>query len=124
MSDEQLIVVGRIYCLAIAAFHLAFWKLFRWPEDLTSLSFINRAVKQFLNFGLTFIFVIFGIVLLVYSMEIASTPLGRTLLSLILTFWLLRAVERVVFFGLRSGISVLFFIVFLAGGRCMEDDEE
>ena len=116
MSDEQLIVAGGIYCLAFAAFHLAFWKLFRWPEDLTSLSFINSAVMQILNLCLTFVFVIFGVVSLIYPADMTSTPLGRTLLLLISIFWLLRAAEQVVFFGLRSGISVLFFIVFLAGG--------
>lgn len=113
--SETLIRIGGAYCLALVVFHLLFWRLFDWRRDLRSLTYVNRAVMQILNLCLTFTFVIFGVVSLWHTEEMIGTGLGRTLLALIALFWLLRAVEQVVFFGLRRWLSVAFFLAFLAG---------
>jgi hypothetical protein len=115
VDNEAFVVGGGIYCLAFAGFHLAFWKLFDWPEDLRSLSYINRAVVQILNLCLTFAFVVFAVPSLVFPKEMVGTDMGRALLLLISAFWLLRAAEQVVFFGVRRLPSVVFLIVFLLG---------
>ena len=113
--NETLIVAGGVYNAAFAVFHLFFWKLFRWREDLASLSGLNRPVMQILNLCLTFAFVVFAWVSLFHAGELLSTSLGRTLAALIAVFWLLRAIEQVIFFGLRRAVSVAFFLVFLGG---------
>ena len=115
MTDEILIRTGGIYCLVFAVFHLFFWKLFDWQEDLQSLSFINRAVVQILNLCLTFCFVIFGYISLAHTDELIGTPLGRALLLLLTIFLVLRAIEQVWFFGLRRWASVAFFVAFVLG---------
>jgi hypothetical protein len=115
MSAETFAVAGGVYCLGFAVFHLTFWKLFRWGEDLRSLTFVNRAVYQILNLCLTFVFVVFAIPSLALPGEMVGTDLGRMLLMLIAVFWLLRAGEQVWFFGLRNRVSIAFFALFLAG---------
>lgn len=113
--SETLVRIGGAYCLAFAVFHLFFWRLFRWRRELAKLGFVNRQVVQILNLCLTFAFVVFAVPSLFFAGEMVGTGLGRTLLGLIALFWLLRAVEQVVFFGLRRWLSVVFFLTFLGG---------
>lgn len=112
---EFLIKAGGVYCFSFVIFHLMFWRLFNWGEDLKSLSLINRAIMQVLNLSLTFAFVIFGYVSLFHSRELLETALGHSLLVLISLFWLLRAIEQIVFFKLKHWGSAVFLMVFLSG---------
>jgi len=77
--------------------------------------FLNRAIMQVLNLSLTFVFVIFGYVSLVHTCELVETPLGRSLLAVIALFWLWRASQQPLFFGLRHWGSVAFLLLFLLG---------
>lgn len=115
MHAELAVTLGGLFNLAFALFHMLFWKLFRWKRELASLNHLNRAVMQVLNLCLTFVFLIFAYLLIVYSGELVATSLGRSLLLLISVFWFLRAVEQVAFFGLKSKVSLLFLLVFLIG---------
>ena len=110
-----LIVAGGIFCLGFAVFHLFFWRLFHWKEDLASLTAINRAVMQIMNLCLMFIFLAMAYVSFFHTLEMASTSLGRTLLVAFSLLWLLRAVEQVIFFGIRNRLSVAFTLIFLLG---------
>ena len=112
---EIVIKAGGIYCFAFVIFHLLFWRLFNWREDLRSLSFLNRCIMQVLNLSLTFAFGIFGYISLVNTTELLATPLGKSLLILISLFWFARAVEQIVFFKLEHWGSVAFLLIFLAG---------
>jgi hypothetical protein len=110
------VVAGGVFSAAFAVFHLFFWKLFRWKTDLATLTSLNRAIVQILNLCLTFVFVVFAYLSLVHSVELLATKLGHSLLFLIAVFWYLRAVEQVIFFGLRRPLSMMFFVLFLVGG--------
>ena len=116
MKPESLVVAGGVYTAVFAVFHLFFWKLFRWRTDLATLTSLNRAIVQILNLCLTFVFVVFAYLSLAHSVELLSTALGRSLLFLIAVFWYLRAIEQVIFFGLRRRLSIAFFVIFLVGG--------
>ena len=116
MSSESLLAAGGILTAAFAVFHLGFWKLFRWKTDLAKLTALNRAVMQVLNLCLTFAFVIFAYISFAHASELLDTGLGKSLLLLIAVFWYLRAIEQIWFFGLRKPLSVVFFVVFIAGG--------
>ena len=116
MSNSVLIICGGIYCLIFTLFHLTFWKLFNWKQDLLSLSFINRCVMQILNLCLSFIFAGAAYLSLVHGEDLLATDLGHTLLKLIAIFCFFRAWLQVYFFGVRNIISAAFFIVFVAGG--------
>jgi len=116
MRPETLVVAGGVFAAAFAVFHLFFWKLFRWKTELATLTSLNRAIVQVLNLCLTFVFVVFAYLSLMHSVELLATELGRSLLFLIAAFWYLRAVEQVLFFGLRRPLSIAFFVIFLVGG--------
>ena len=115
MNSELWIITGGIFCVGFVIFHLTFWKLFKWQEDLASLTFFNRAVMQVLNLSLTFAFFIFGYISLFHTRELLTTSLGTSLLLLISIFWFLRAIQQILFFGLKNNVSLFLFIVFVAG---------
>ena len=113
--NEALIFTGGIYSLILVVFHALFWRLFDWPGDLHSLSFINRAVIQVLNISLTFVFFIFSYLSLIHTQELLVTDLGHALLWLIAIFWLARAVQQVIFFKLTHWLSWMFTAYFALG---------
>jgi len=112
---ETLIKAGGLYNIILIVFHLLFWRIFNWKDDLPSLSFLNRAIMPVLNLSLTFVFVIFAYISLVHSNELLSTSLGRSLLMLIAVFWFARAMMQVVYFKLQHWGSLAFLLFFLAG---------
>lgn len=109
------LLAGAIFNLAFAIFHLAFWQLFDWRNELPRLGFVNRQILQILNLCLTFVFLLFGWLLLAHSGELIGTRLGRTLLAGISMFWVLRAIEQTWFFGLKDWRSLVFLAVFVSG---------
>jgi hypothetical protein len=114
--DETLILLGGAFNLALALFHVFFWRLFRWKSELARLTALNRAVMQVMNLCLMAVFLLFAYVSFEHTAEMLQTPLGRSLTLLIAIFWFLRALEQPVFFGLRKPLSVVFFVVFCLGG--------
>ncbi len=114
--NETFIIAGGIFNIAFVIFHIFFWRLFDWKNDLVSLSFINRNVMQVLNLSLTFVFLIFAYLSLFHTHELLSTDLGRSVLILISIFWFFRAIEQVVFFTLKKRLSLLLFMIFILGG--------
>jgi len=106
---------GGVFHLALAIFHLFFWRIFHWKEDLASLTRINRAIMQILNICLTFLFFVVAYVSFAHAEELISTPLGRTILASIALFWIFRLILQVVLFGARHGLSILFIVIFLVG---------
>jgi len=112
---ESVLFAGGIYNIVLIIFHLTFWKLFKWKKDLVSLTFVNRAVMQVLNLSLTFVFLIFAYISLFHVQELIGTNLGNSLLLLISIFWFLRAINQIVFFGLKDITSTMFFVFFLLG---------
>ena len=112
---DSLVKVGGIYNIALVIFHLFFWRLFNWKEDLRSVSFLNRAIMQVLNLSLTFVFVLFGYISLMHAEELVKTSLGQSLLLLMAIFWFTRAIEQIIFFKLKHWGSIAFLVFFLAG---------
>lgn len=109
------IMIGGVYSLGFAIFHLMFWRIFRWKKDLSRLTFINRSVMQILNLCLTFMFLVIAYVSFFHSSELVQTNLGKTLLVGFSLFWFLRMIEQVIFFGIRNSISIILTLIFLFG---------
>ena len=115
MNSETVVIIGGIYNFAFALFHLMFWRLFRWKEDLASLSRVNRCIMQVINLCLTFVFLAVAYISFFHTTELLSTSLGKALLVLISIFWILRAIEQIVFFDLRKKISVALLVICVFG---------
>ena len=112
---EALIKAGGIYNMILVIFHLLFWRIFNWEQDLRSLSSLNRSIMPVVNLSLTFVFVIFAYISLVHTTELLSTPLGNSLLILIALFWLARSFLQIIFFKLEHWLSFTFLSYFLVG---------
>lgn len=112
---ELLIKAGGVYFIGLTIFHILFWKIFDWPRDLQSLSFLNRAIMQALNVSLTFVFVVFAYLSFAHTQELLETALGNSLLFFIGALLLFRAIQQIVFFKLKHWGSVAFALIFLTG---------
>ena len=57
-----VIIFLGFYNLLFALFHLLFWRLFKWKEEVHKLSFANRGIIQILNIQIVYYFVAVAIV--------------------------------------------------------------
>ncbi len=121
MKTKRLVQIGGLINLLFVVFHLSFWKLFDWGRSLASLSPDDRAVMQVLNIHTAYILAAFSILSFVFSNEISATKFGRMVGVGIAGFWILRAVNQAVFWGLSFtgtwmiivvclGVAVLYII--------------
>jgi hypothetical protein len=92
MKSQGWIYAAAGYNAALAVFHLAFWRLFRWKEELAKLQPANRGVMQVMNIMLTAFLLLMAAVLVLNAAEIVATALGRLLLVGLAAMWVLRAV--------------------------------
>ena len=113
--NEALIIAGGVYTVGLIIFHVLFWRIFKWPETLDSLSYVNKATIQVLNISITFTFFIFAYVSFAHTQELLNTQLGNSLLVLISCLWLFRAAQQVVFYKLKHKASIGLTIYFLVG---------
>ena len=104
-----------LYNAAFGVFHLCFWRLFRWGEELPRLGKVNRCVMQILNIRLLYVFFFMS---MLYAVILAKDIRG--LLPLLLiggmgVFWLMRGFEQIWFFGWRNRTSNVMTFIFFAG---------
>jgi hypothetical protein len=111
---KSLIIFGGVYCLAFAIFHLAFWRLFDWKNELPKLNSINRGVLQVLNIRLTYVFFVIAFFCFFLTDELLNTTLGKFVLGAISLFAVMRAFEQLIFWKVEK-IGIAFFVVFLVG---------
>jgi hypothetical protein len=112
---EVSLYVGGIFNLGFTIFHLFFWRLFNWKEDLGSLTPANRSVMQILNLCLTFMIFVMSYVSLFLPREMLSTNLGKNLLIAFALFWFLRMLEQIFLFEVKGRLSKIFTFIFLLG---------
>ena len=97
MNDSALLALCAAHSFALAAFHLTFWRLFDWREELPRMSVANRAILPILNLRLTYVFLGIGALCLAFPRELVETALGRALMLGMAGFWLGRLIEQFVF---------------------------
>ena len=114
-NPEKLLLIGALFHLAFVAFHLLFWKLFDWVQDLKKLSHINKSVMQILNLRLIFVFLIFAYISYFNASEMLNSKLGLTMIAAIALFWGFRSVEQIFYFGIKNLASNILLLLFLFG---------
>ncbi len=114
MNIKRLVQIGGVINLLFVVFHLYFWKLFDWPQSLAPLSPDNRAIMQVFNLHTAYVLAVFSVLSLAYTNEICATKLGQLIGQAIAGFWILRAVNQVVFWDLSFIGSWVIIIVCLA----------
>jgi len=112
---ETLIIAGGFYNIGLVVFHLLFWRIFNWDQDLNQISYLNRATMQVLNISLTFAFIIFSYISFAHTTGLLTSRLGHSLLVLMALFWLARVIQQIIFYKLRHWASWAFVLLFLFG---------
>jgi len=115
MNKTLLLNLCGIYNLAFAIFHILFWKIFKWNEDLKRNSVGNRAIIQILNIRLIYIFLLMSFIYFFYPDQLLETKIGFVLLIGFLGFWIGRTVEQFIFLRVKSKMVTVLTIVFFIG---------
>jgi len=110
----QLLLACAVANLGFAVFHVAFWRLFDWRDQLARVSWVNRGVMQVLNVRLIYVFVLFAALQAVFAPTLLASPPGFALQAGIAGFWAMRAAEQVLFFRLAHPASKGIFALFVA----------
>jgi hypothetical protein len=110
MKSQRLIQIGGVINLLFVAYHL----LSNWQPGLASLLPDYRAVMQVLNIHIAYVLAMFFVLSFFFSNEMSTTKLGRTISISIASYWILRAVNQAVFWGMSSGSSWVILLVCLA----------
>ena len=116
MTNREIIVLlCGAHSLGFALFHLAFWKLFDWPQALRRTNTATRAVVQILNLRLIYVF--FGVAALCFFLphDLLDTRLGHALLVGMSLFWVGRAIEQFVFLRVNHPLVHALTALFVVG---------
>ncbi len=110
-KDTIIIYICGLYSLGFAIFHILFWRLFDWKNDLKKISFVNRAIIQIANARLIYFFMFVAFVCFFYTPELPGTRLGNVFLLGLSIFWLGRTIEQFIFFKTTNRtINILTFV--------------
>lgn len=106
----KLIVFGGLLLILLSLFHLSFWSLFNWQEELPKLSATNSGIMQLSTIGFVSLFLSLGIILIGYRVEIANTKLGKALLFALSFFFLVRTIAEFIFPGSSIKLGIFLFL--------------
>lgn len=107
---NKLIITGGISLILLALFHLSFWHIFNWQEELSRLSAGNSGIMQLTTVGFICLFLCLGIILILCRVEVGNTRLGQSLLLTLSFFFLVRCIAEFIFPGSSVGLAVLLFL--------------
>lgn len=85
-----LITIGGILNILGGLFHFAFWQLFNWKESLSVLDQINRNIMLMLNYCLAVLFLLTGIIFIIFRRKITNSMLGRAIMLTMAVVYLVR----------------------------------
>ena len=94
---ETLILIGGVASILWAFFHLSFWKIFDWKNSLNLLSTQQRSIMYALTIMMAYALLVFAYISIAERARLASSSLSATLLALIGSFWVLRALLQALF---------------------------
>ena len=115
MNKTLFLNLCGVYNLAFAIFHVLFWKIFKWNEDLKGNSVGNRSIIQILNIRLIYIFLLMSFIYFFYPDQLLETKIGYVLLIGFAGFWIGRTVEQFIFLRIKSKMVRVLTIVFFVG---------
>ncbi len=111
--NSILIKTGGVLNALLGVFHLFFWSLFNWPENLRCLSFDDRAIMQVLNLHVALPVFIFAYISITQSKEMLSSKVGKTMVMGVALFYIVRAINEGIFWKLKDSTSVISLMMWL-----------
>lgn len=110
-----LVYLCGIYSLGFAIFHVFFWRLFDWRNDLKKLSVANRAILQISNIRLIYILLLVAFLCFLFPTELTTSALGKTFLAGMSLFWFGRTIEQFIFLRVNKTFVHVLTILFVIG---------
>ena len=111
-----LVLLCGFHALALAVFHMLFWRIFRWKKELAKLSAANSAIMQIFNTRLIYLFLFLAFLCFFYPSELIETRLGQVILAGFSLFWLGRFLEQFVFLRkINHPMVHVLTVIFLIG---------
>ena len=111
--NKVLLLIGGIINLVFALFHVALGQALGGQDVSGCLSLDNRATVYTLNFSVAFTCLTFAYLSLFHRKVMLGMPIGTAILAVIGAFWVLRAINQVVFYGLSASDTPLWTVVSL-----------
>ena len=112
--NKILLLIGGIINLVFSLLHLTLGKALNWSETLSCLTPDNRATIYTLNAHLAFTCLVFAYLSLFHRKDMLNTGIGRAVMAAIGLFYILRAVNQVVYNGLSAPGTPFGVILFLS----------
>lgn len=110
-----IIYLCGLYSLGFGIFHMFFWRLFDWKNDLKKLTIANKAIIQIANTRLIYFFMFVAFVCFYCTNELIETRLGNVFLIGISIFWLGRTIEQFIFLRVKNKIVNILTFIFVIG---------
>jgi hypothetical protein len=98
---KTLIIIGGMLWIVCFIFHVMFWRLFDWKNDLETVKKVNKGIIQVLNLCLMLVFLVFAYISLFQTDELLNTNLGRSLIAGMALFGVFRVIEQFIFFDAK-----------------------
>lgn len=112
---DTIIFLCGLHSLAFAIFHIFFWKLFNWKNELSKLNYANRAIVQILNIRIIFLLFFVAFICFYFADELQHTLFGRVFLAGISLFWIGRTIEQFIFLRINNKYVHLTTLLFVLG---------
>jgi hypothetical protein len=112
---ETIILLCGLYNIGFVLFHVSFWKIFNWGNELKKVSFANKAIMQILNVQIIYYFIFTAVICFVFPTELVNTKLGNYFLAGTSLFWFVRTLQQFIFLNVNNKRVHMLTIVFIMG---------
>lgn len=99
--ELHLKIIGMLL-IVLAFIHAIFPKYFKWEQELTSLSIINRQLMYVHSFFIALMVLLMGVLCLTSATELIETTFGKRISLGLAIFWIIRLFTQ--FFGYSKKI--------------------
>lgn len=99
---EQLLILTGFVLIVLGLFHVFFPKYFKWKEEFSKVSTINRQMMYVHSFFIAFVVLLMGLLCVTSAADLLTTPLGKRICLGISIFWMTRLFIQ--FFGYSTSL--------------------
>ena len=99
---ELLLKLTGFVLIALGLFHVFFPKYFKWKEEFSRVSMINRQMMYVHSFFIAFVVLLIGLLCVTSATDLLTTPLGKRISLGISIFWITRLFIQ--FFGYSTSL--------------------
>ena len=102
MNIELFLYVGGIFNLIWAIFDFFWPQFFDWKERLASLDDVHRVLLPLTSRMLVVLYLGITYISFFHASDLLTTDLGRSCLIFISSYWAIRAILQIHYFGFRK----------------------